>query len=71
MPSLLHPGSLVAPRYRFDPRAERSARVMPLGADWLTVGAQGVIAGEHLGTLAPGLAPYQILMDRSTLLPPA
>jgi hypothetical protein len=69
MPSLLHPGSLVAPRYRFDPRAEGAARVTPLGADWLTVGAHGFIPGEHIGTLPPGLVPYQILMDRGTLLP--
>lgn len=72
MPSLLTPGELVAPFYRFAPRHEGPAQVEQLGFYRLHAGPAGrFVRRARLDDhgLPRGLALYQVLMDVSNAHP--
>jgi hypothetical protein len=71
VPSLLHPGWLLAPKYRFSSNPQGGIKCEMLAMYWLKWTAGRYVIQVKLGPLPdPGLPVFQILLNSKKLLPP-
>lgn len=72
VPSLLHPGWLLAPLYRFSSDAQGATKCEMLATYWLKWTSGRYVIEVKLAPLPDrGLPVFQTLLDTTTLIPPA